>query len=48
MQPENGMMALTVTSLGLRQGGETITDVVETQRYNKLLLNELTDNLYVA
>ncbi len=46
VQPENGMMALTVTSLGLRQGGETITDVVETQRYNKLLLNELTDNLY--
>ncbi|MBQ0437221.1 outer membrane protein assembly factor BamC [Providencia rettgeri] len=46
VKPENGMMALTVTSLGLRQGDETITDTIEVQRYNKLLLNELTDNLY--
>ena len=46
VQPENGMIALTVTNLGLRQGNETVTDAAEIQRYNKLLLNDLTDALY--
>ena len=46
VQPENNMIALTVTNLGMQQGTEAITDAVEMQRYNKLLLNELTDNLF--
>ncbi|HBO22870.1 MULTISPECIES: outer membrane protein assembly factor BamC [unclassified Providencia] len=46
VQPENNMIALTVTNLGMQQGTESITDAAEMQRYNKLLLNELTDNLF--
>lgn len=46
VQPQGGMIALTVTNLGLRQSTEAVTDQAEIQRYNKLLLNELTDSLY--
>lgn len=46
VQPQGNMIALIVTNLGLRQGTESLTDQAEIQRYNKLLLNELTDSLY--
>lgn len=45
--PQGYQIILTITNEGIKQGEQNITDPVEIQRYNKLLLNEIVDSLYI-
>lgn len=45
IEPAGSQLAVVVTSEGLKQGENAVTDTVEITRYNNLTLNEVVDGL---
>ncbi|MFV9997655.1 MAG: outer membrane protein assembly factor BamC [Arsenophonus endosymbiont of Dermacentor nuttalli] len=45
LDSQNNQIVITVTNEGMKQGEESISDPLEIQRYNILMLNELIDSI---
>ncbi|HGJ5877488.1 MAG TPA: outer membrane protein assembly factor BamC [Arsenophonus sp.] len=45
LDSQNNQIVITVTNEGMKQGEESISDPLEIQRYNVLMLNELIDSI---